>query len=425
MKLLKMSLLAATLIGSSAFAIDNIEVSGDAKLYYGTNDQMNTTLTHDDDVSLFSNPSSWGQASLGLGVTADLAEGITSGVHMTAVSTMGLTNIVDGVFESGLTDEYWFDEAWIAGTYGKTTAKAGRITLDTPLAFTETWSVAYNTFEAGLITNEDIPDTTLAAAYIGAANNGNAMGMWLTGQYGGVTADNNGTQNTTFSPVNDGKGAYAFGVVNNSWAPLTAQGWYYTLPNTASAYWLQADYAADFGLTLGAQFTGIEDKTVTDGDDTNMAYAAKIGYEMKDVFAISAAASQTGENNNGAGAGYNVFGVQSKLYTEAWWNFGYVGLADTTAFNVTVTTPEELTYVALGAYITQTTTTDGIVTDTGTIVGDTEMMEVTLEAAKSFGSLDVGLYYILTDANDQNLQTAELDSGDAYNSVQVYLTYNF
>ena len=440
MKLVKMSLLAAVLISTSAYAIDNIEVSGDAKLYYGTNDGFDTNFDPDSDVSLFSKPSSWGQASLGLGVTADLAEGISSGAHLTAVSTVGLTNIVNGVFESGLTDEYWFDEAWISGTYGKTTAKIGRMRLDTPLVFTETWSVAYNTFEAGMITNEDIPDTTLAAAYIGAANNGNAGGMWLTNQYAGVTADNNGTQNTTFAPVNGGKGAYAFGVVNNSWVPLTAQAWYYTLPNTGTSYWLQADYAADFGLSLGAQFTGIEDKTVATGDDTNMAYAAKIGYEMKDVFAISAAGSQTGENDNGMGAGFNYFGAQSKLYTEAWWNFGYVGLPDTTTINVTATIPEELTYVALGVYATQTSTKDGLTvydaTGANPVVSDLKMSEVTLEVAKSFGNLDAGIYYIFTNAEDQNAKTIDIgtpadpdvvqtEKGNSYSSVQVYLTYNF
>jgi len=419
MKLVKMSLLAAALIGTSAFAIDNVKVSGDAKLFYGTNDQMDTTLTHDDSASLFSIGSSWAQASLGLGVTADLAEGISSGVHMTAVSQMGLSNIADGVCESSLTDEYWFDEAWVAGTYGKTTAKAGRMTLDTPLAFTETWSTAYNTFEAGLITNEDIPDTTLAAAYIGGANNGNTLGSWNTNHYAGVTADNNGTQNTTFAPVNNGRGAYAFGAVNNSWEPLTAQGWYYILPSLTNAYLVQGDLAFDMGLTAGLQVTGLTDINVASGDDASMAVAAKVGYEMKDMFAVSVAASQTSENNNGYGAGFNVFGVQSRLYTEAWWNFGYVGLPDTTAINVTVTTPEELTYVALGAYMTQAT-----VGENGTGVDQqADMSEVTLEAAKSFGNLDAGLYYIYTDAEDQNLDAA--GEGQTYSSVQVYLTYNF
>ncbi|WP_345976514.1 hypothetical protein [Sulfurimonas sp. HSL3-7] len=412
MKLIKISLLAATLVASSAFAIDNVKVSGNAMLFYGTNDGFDTGFNSDKDASLFGKDYSWGQTSLGLGVTADLTEGVSSGVHLTAISAMGLTNIVSGVFEGGLTDEYWFDEAWLAGTYGKTTAKVGRMTLDTPLAFTETWSVAYNTFEAGVLINEDIPDTTLVAAYIGESNNGNAMGQWGTGQYAGVTADWDGSQNTTFGLVNGGKGAYTIGAVNNSWTPLTVQGWFYNLPSAATAYWVQGDLALDMGLSVGAQVAGI-DANVATGDSSNIAYAGKVGYEMKDTFAVSVAGSQIGENDNGIGAGFNVFGAQSKLYTEAWWNFTYVARPDTTTVNVTATTPEELTYVALGVYATQAT-----VGDNGGAATEVDMSEVTLEVAKSFGPLDAGLYYIFTDAEDQN-------NGDAYGSAQVYLTYNF
>lgn len=214
MKLVKMSLLAATLIASSAFAIDNVKVSGDAKLYYATNDGENMVT----DAALFNKDSSAGQAALGLGLTADLTEGVSAGVHMTALTAMGLTNIVSNVWEAGLQDEYWFDEAWLAGTYGKTTAKIGRMTLDTPLAFTETWSIAQNTFEAGVLLNQDIPDTTLVGAYIGESNAGGS------GQYANVVANLDGNQNTNFGLVNGGKGAYAVGAVNNSWTPLTVQG---------------------------------------------------------------------------------------------------------------------------------------------------------------------------------------------------------
>jgi len=412
MKLVKMSLLAATLITSSVFAIDNVKVSGDAKLFYGTNDSMDTTLTPDSDASLFRKENSWGQASLGLGLTADLTEGVTTGVHLTAISAMGLNNnLVNGVFEGGVEDQFWFDEVWLAGTYGKTTAKIGRMTLDTPLAFTETWSTAYNTFEAGVLINEDIPDTTVVGAYIGAANNGNVMGMWNTNNYAGVTADwTDPTANTNFS---SGPRAYTIGAVNNSWSPLTVQAWYYNLPSTADAYWVEGDLAFDFGLTIGAEVAGLKDKTVTTGDTSNIAFAGKIGYEMKDTFAASVAGSMVGENDNDVGAGFNVYGVQSKLYTEAWWNFGYVGVRDTTAVNVTVTTPEELTYVALGVYATQAS-----VGDNGGISTAVDMSEVTLEVAKSFGPLDAGLYYIFTDAEDQN-------NGDSYGSFQAYFTYNF
>jgi hypothetical protein len=403
MKLVKMSLLAATLVASSAFAIDNVKVSGDAKLYYATNDGENMVA----DAALFNKDSSAGQAALGLGLTADLTEGVSAGVHMTAISAMGLTNIVSNVWEASLTDEYWFDEAWLAGTYGKTTAKVGRMTLDTPLAFTETWSIAKNTFEAGVLLNQDIPDTTLVGAYIGESNHGGA------GQYANVVANLDGNQNTNFGLVNGGKGAYAVGAVNNSWTPLTVQGWYYNLPSTATAYWVQGDLALDMGLSVGAQIAGIKATGVTVGDDANTAFAGKVGYEMKDTFAVSVAGSQTGENDNGIGAGFNVFGVQSKLYTEAWWNYGYITRADTTAINVTATTPEALTWVALGLYATQTTTTDGVAAGT-----DLEMTDITVTASKSVGPLDVTLAVISTEADDQN-------AGDSYLTAQAYLTYNF
>ena len=415
MRLVKMSLLAATLIASSAFAIDNVKVSGSAMLFYGTNDAFESAgFSADPDATMFGKDYSWGQTSLGLGLTADLTEDVSTGVHLTAISAMGLTNIVSGVFEGGLTDEYWFDEAWLAGTVGKTTGKIGRMILDTPLAFTETWSVAYNTFEAGVIINEDIPDTTLVAAYIGAGNNGNAMGQWGTSRYAGITADWDGSQNSNFSPVNNGKGAYTIGVVNNSWTPLTVQGWYYALPSAATAYWLQGDLALDMGLSVGAQVAGIDSKTTTTGDSSNMALAAKVAYEMKDTFAVSVSGSQIGTNDNGIGAGFNVFGAQSKLYSEAWWNFTYVARPDTTAVSVMATTPEELTYVTLGIYATQATVGEN---GTGTDLKQ-DMSEVVLEVSKSFGPLDAGIYYIYTDAQDQN-------NGDSYGSAQLYLTYNF
>ena len=47
MKFTKMSLVAALLIGSSAFAIDNVKVSGDAKVYYSTNDTTTTTAANE------------------------------------------------------------------------------------------------------------------------------------------------------------------------------------------------------------------------------------------------------------------------------------------------------------------------------------------------------------------------------------------
>jgi len=406
-----------TLIASSAFAIDNTKVSGDAKLYYSTADAG--------DIDLFNKNGAAGQAALSVGLTTDLTEGVSAGVTVNALSTLGLqNNLVSNVWEgttvdgggnvAGLQDQMWFSEAWIAGTVGKTTGKIGRMPLDTPLVFSETWSIAKNTFEAAVLLNQDIPDTTLVAAYVGGSN----------GSEGGATGDGNtnisfagvlaGGQDSANSPFHSfWNGAYAFGAVNNSWEPLTVQAWYFQAQHLLNAYWLQADLAMDFGLQVGAQYTGISvtDAVAATGDQSNDAFAVMAGYEMKDVFTVKAAYSQTGKNDNNIGAGANLAASgQSKLYTEAWWNYGYVTMRDTSAINVTATTPEALTWVSLGLYATQSTT--------NTAGPDLEMTEITVSASKSFGPLDASLVYINTNADDQNL-------GDGYNTVQAYLTYSF
>jgi hypothetical protein len=210
MKFTKMSLVAALLVGSSAFAIDNVKVSGDAKLYYNTNDEGTN--------SLFNKDGAAGQAAISLDVTADLTSNISAGTKVTALSTLGLQGqLVNNVWEgtNGVKDSWMVNELWLAGTVGKTTGKIGRMELDTPLVFSETWSIVSNTFEAAVLINQDIPDTTLVGAYVGGGNGtkGSANSSYTNTDpgIGNVIAK---TENeTTFSQFY--KGAYAAGVVNN------------------------------------------------------------------------------------------------------------------------------------------------------------------------------------------------------------------
>ena len=413
MKLVKMSLAAAMLMGGSVYAIENVVVSGDAKLFYSTNDAMDSGYNKIDSAALFDKSSSEGQAALGLGVSADLVENVSAGAHMTALTSLGLyNNLVSNVWEGTPSDEYWFDEAWIATTMGNTTAKIGRMQLDTPLVFSESWSIVENTFEAAVLLNQDLPDTTLVAAYVGQSSG--SMLAQKSG-YTGVTADFvGGAANTNFSSF--WNGAYAFGAINNSFKPLTAQAWYFDAPQAVIAYWLQADLNLE-GIIFGAQYTGISyagnigndflgGPSGLEDQDGN-AYAVKLGYETE-AFSVTGAFSQTGKD---APAGGNLDGYgQSKLYTEAWWNYGYVAMPDATAYNITAT--GDVGVVALSAFYTSVTVKDGMVTD------DLTMNELTLEADKSFGPLDTSLVYIMTDSDDQN-------DGDTSNTVQVYLTLNF
>ena len=444
-----MSLLAATLIASSAFAVDNIKVSGDAKLFYSTNDGINSVAAfgHDKDASLFRQENSAGQAGLSVGVTADLTEGVSAGITANALSTLGLeNNLVSNVWEgttantgtgavgplniAGLKDQFWFSNAWIAGTVGKTTGKIGRMELDTPLVFSETWSMYANTFEAAVLINQDIPDTTLVGAYVGGSNGSeggsigdqNAVGTRENNSFGGVLAGGQDTVNSPFHSFY--QGAYAAGAVNNSWEPLTVQAWYFQAQHLLNAYWLQADLAMDMGLLVGAQYTGLSETAVL-SNKSGSAFAVMAGYEMKDTFKITAAFSQTGNDATALNVGANLAASgQSKLYTESWWNYGYVTAADTTAFNITVSTPEALTWAELALYYTSADQADG-----GKKVGagnkGVDMSEITVSASKSFGPLDTSLVYVSTTADDTNFENPTDTKGSSFNTIQAYLTYNF
>jgi len=426
MKLVKMSLLAATLIASSAFAIDNVKVDGDAKLYYSTADA--------NDIDLFNKKGAAGQAAIRLGITADLTEGVSAGVTGYGLTSLGLyNNLVSDIWEgsaasgNNVNNDAYIGEAWLAGSIGKTTGKAGYMELDTPMVYSEHWSVAPNTFGAAVLINQDIPDTTLVGAFVGQSN-GNGSVAKATDVLGATTgaapAGFGGVLNADASMQSFYDGAYAAGVVNNSWKPLVAQVWYYQAQSVMNAYWLQADLdiiGIDFGLQYAAQdFGGV----LGDTAESQNVFAGKIGYKMKDMFAVSAAYSQVADAKGYANVGMNLGTLgQSKLYTEAWWNYGYITQNDTASINVSVTTPETLTWAELGLFYTSADQADGG-KQVGTGNKGTDMTEIAVTASKSFGPLDTSIAYFSTTADDQNIKAGDT-KGSAYNTVQVYLTYNY
>ena len=466
MKMTKMSLVAALLVaGTSAFAIDNVKVSGDARVYYQTADAKAgyAAATKKDD--LFGKDNSAADAALNLNVTADLAKNdlvtVSAGAGYTIISTLGLeNNFVSNVWAGSHTATFgtkgnfanttlpvdgtntplggakvenanWMTEAWVAVSAAKgtkTTLKIGRMELDTPLAFTEKWSIEKNTFEAAVVVNQDIPDTTLVAAYVGNGNGNEQFGQdekgilsngSIAGGAVGTPTYRKGVSLAVAPVVNaNGKfttfgtnGAYAVGAVNNSWKPLTVQAWYYDLISLADAYWLQADFSMD-GILAGAQYTSVKVKdapaaALGASNDSSGTYALMVGYAMKDTVTVKVAYSQTSDKGALHGANTATGTGASKLYTEAWWNYGYVTRLDTSAYSVSVESPVN-GIVDLGLYYTS-----------ADVKADKEdLSEITLTASKSFGPLDATLAYIYTDAEDIN-------AGDAYNTIQAYLTLNF
>jgi hypothetical protein len=396
MKLAKLSLAAIVALSVSAFAeVENVKFSGDAKLYYGTDDSGNNDL--------FDKDGAYGQAAATIAVTADLADGVAGKLSVTGLSTLGLeNNLVSATwagYEGGVESQWWVSEAWLAKTFGNTTIKVGRQELDTPLAFTETWNIAKNTFDAAVLLNSDLPETTLVAAWVGRGNGAN----------GGVVR---GVVNGT-DPFDTyvKEGAYAVAAITKLIPMTTAQVWYYNVVDVADAWWLQADVNLEDvseGLTAGAQYGFIDVDGVS--DDTS-GFALKLGYKM-DNLKLCAAYSSTDEDgpvrlaNTATGLGDM---SQSKLYTEAWWNYGYVSANDVDSYMLRAAYSME----DVADFMAQYTAADA---GKKSMVED--MNEFTLTASKSFGNLNTTLAYIYTDADDQN-------DGDSYNTVQVYLNYNF
>lgn len=456
MRLTKLSLIAAMLIGSTAFAIDNTKVSGTAGLFYGTQDSDAAGAK-----DLFSKESAYTNYFAHLDVTADLTEGVSAGIGTQLVTTLGVEhNLVSKVFSNAHTVDtsngssflgsqvdsaMWFDELWIAGSAFDTTLKVGRQALDTPFAFTETWGVDKNTFEAAVIINQSLPDTTLIATTIGKSNGsaddrtskresitggGNLNDLSAT-VAGYVAAD--GEFNTFGN-----QGTYCFGLVNNSFKPLTVQAWYYDMVQLAEAYWLQADLNME-GALAGVQFmntdldNGAQVGDVTDTDTNTImgdsedtsAWSAMLGYEMKDVATFKIAYSDVDEDGtlgvaNTATGSIATVGGQSRLYTEMWWNYGYVSAVGAESFSITAEANVADVDLLLGYYNAD------IEAGSATVnllrgFSDVDLTEVTLAASKSFGPLDTSLAIIYADLEDNTTPANSVETTD----IQVYLTYNF
>ena len=395
MKKISLSIVALAMLSTAAMAdISNKSFGGSASLFYGTNDAGNGDL--------FNKGTSYGNAAVQLGGTAAVGSCDTCvklNYGITGVSTMGLENtLVAGTWiNHTLNDAIWIDTLNLTfnplNGISNTTMVVGRQALDTPMVFTETWNIAKNTFDAVVAVNNDVVDTTLVGAWVGRSNNAGA-GTALT-----VNATN-GFSDDSFNQFLTKEGAYAFGAVTKIIPSVTAQAWYYIAPGAANVTWIQADteYA---GFGLGAQFARLDASDNSDGN----AFAVKLGYNYEGIGLSAAYSSVDAMTGTSKALGFkNLGNDQSKLYTEAWWNFDHVGESDTDSFNVTAEYSAK-DIADFGIYYTSA--------DHGGAVAD--MQEIAVTATKSLGNLDATLAYINTD----------VDGSDAVNDIQAYLTYNF
>jgi hypothetical protein len=422
MKLGKLSLVAVMALGTSAFAIENVKVSGDVKIIYQTADVdltaaekaagAKTGLFEQGTgavvvVSPYNGASAGGIAGR-LGVTADLLKSVSAGAEVQVYSTLGLDNNVFGdnminapygqtgftngtetppgsTFEDRTKDASNISQLWLATTMGKTTVKAGRMELDTPLIFTEKWNVAYNTFESIVAVNTDLPGTSIVGAWIGKHNGHGAFdnrdnvsstkgdvrvegGIRLAGSPGRTV---NMDSFRTFGIGGEANGAYAVGAVNKSIANTTLQAWYYNVVSVADAVWLQADTKVAGMVSLGAQYATMRPSNDLSNITPNAAEisagwtketlraAERSGNDSK-IWSVKAAVDV---------AGVNLYAAYSKADEDGYLGFSNMSTADKTSI-----------YTGLGSiYFDGVVTAPGVETVKIGVKGS--VAGVTLEAA--------------------------------------------
>lgn len=366
MKLEKLSLVAVMVLGTGAFAIDNVKVNGEAKLWYQTTETEGTaTVGTTNGKDFFDHDTnSMANAKLSIGATADLLQNLSAGVKASTLTTLGLENNLVGdvsttkfdaqgtkVGSAKLDDQSWIEELYLAYTMGKTTAKVGRQALSTPLAFTENWNITENTFEAAVLLNNDLPNTTLVGAWIGKHN---SVGLLKPTTGRGTTIAYSGKFSTFGSD-----GAYAVAAINKSIPNTTVQAWYYNVGQIADAYWLQADTKVLGMVNLGFQFAGMNPDSAVGGGTSD---------RNTEMFALKA---------SGDVAGINVYGAYSSV------NDGTLG------FSNVATGDKTMMYTGLGSVYFDGEIVAAPDTDAWKIGASTKMVPgVTLSA--SYGEAETG-----------------------------------
>ena len=211
-------------------------------------------------------------------------------------------------------------EAYLQYKYEKTTFKGGRQKLNTPMAGSDDARMLPNLFEAYLLINTDVKDTTLIAGhvtkfaegtfgrvynYTGATSNAKNL-LSATSGYTHIANQDKSSHFVNMGEYAVGKSTNGVSVVSATYAGvknLKLQMWDYYAHNILNLVYAQADYSWNCLLSdsvhpfAAAQF--IKENDVGDkiaGNVDGMYWGAKFGAKVEN-FTAYAAYSQTGSNS--------------------------------------------------------------------------------------------------------------------------------
>ena len=391
MNKIKLSMITLLTLGVSiAQAEVDLKVSGQGVFYYQTMDSAGNA-------DLFDNgANSRGNAGLQLNANADLGNGFQLGYQETFLGTLGLEkNLVGASMQTAKTgklNSHSMTKLFIQKDIENTTLKLGRQELPkalSPFAFSESWNVFKNTFDAAVVINKDIQDTTLVGAYVSQGNG------QLVGTPGLVDLG-------TFDDMAGGvmkKGAYMLTIANKSIqdVPLTFS--YYQMPSTdLSAMWADAKLN-----NLGEVKVSFQGGSIMNGakggNDTN-AYGAKIFGKVND---IGLRLAYSGVNDGDVQLRNVGTGVKTPLYTQMILNQNFISHDnDTVVLSAVAPLP-------VGKLIAKYDMTK----DNSALKNDYNELDV-IYKFDAFGTKML-LAYVMQDQ----------DNADTNNMIRVWSRYNF
>jgi len=285
------------------------EANGQLVGYLQTVDQYGTG-------DLFGDGNTYNAIGVQMGaVNKDIFAGIGAGFEVSAIMQDDIffdDQIGTGFYQTAGnagTQSAGLTQAYLTYGIGNTSLKVGRQALPlalSPFAFSESWQMFQNTFDAALVVNSDIPDTTLV--YAAVTNSNHSVGPYL----------NSGS----FNQINaQGDVVHMLTAQNKSVSGLTLTGTAYYAPDMfttedALVLWGDAKFGiSDYSIALqGGTIMGANDAGL--GEDT-VAFGAKVGAQFS-MFDTSFGASVAFSSVDEGTVGITNFGtgVKSPLYTQ-------------------------------------------------------------------------------------------------------------
>jgi len=393
-KIIVSAAVAALAITTTASALEDIKVNGQAKVWYETD---NATT------DMFSKDNASAEVTFKLGMTGKQGN-VGFGAEMTQGSTMGLEGqLVSGVRTSannldnqtGTGDAYVSKAYVVAPLMANTVVKMGRQELNTPLAFTEKWNAQQNNFDALVAINSSVKNLTVIGAYVGQSNT-------------------NGNHKATQEFNQMFNGAYAVGALyKNDMMGLNA--WYYTVTGVADALWIDA--SAKVGPANVKAIVANMMPNADASDDT-LAIALSAGVKVGG-WNISAAASTVDEDGALAVANVATNFKKTKLPTAGVYLDGKaVAMPGATAIKLKAA--GKVGSVGLAAQFATCSNDNGVFnskhpTTGATIINDESASEIDLIASTKLGDFNVkGI-----------IMHRDFENTDAQQHVRLITSINF